>query len=99
MLGRISEVIRPLPNKIRIEGHTDDLPPTAALFASNWELAGARALAVLGYFAGPGRIAPTRLSSASYGEYKPVAPNDGLEGRAKNRRADVVILYTPGAGN
>lgn len=97
VLDQIADLIRPLPNKVRVEGHTDDLPPAAALFASNWELAAARALAVLRYFAGPGRVAPERLSAASYGQFKPVAPNDTVAGRAQNRRAEIVLLYTPGS--
>jgi chemotaxis protein MotB len=98
VLDRIAELIRPLPNKIRVEGHTDDLPPAVSLYPSNWELAAARALAVLRYLAGPGQIAPDRLSATSYGEFRPIAPNDGIAGRSQNRRADIVILYTPGIG-
>jgi chemotaxis protein MotB len=97
VLDRIADLIRPLPNKVRIEGHTDDLPPPAALYASNWELAAARALAVLRYFAGPGRVPPERLTAASYGQFKPVASNETVAGRAQNRRAEIVILYTPGS--
>jgi chemotaxis protein MotB len=99
VLERIAELLRPLRNKIRIEGHTDDLPPPTTLYPTNWELAAARALAVLRYFAGPGGVDPARLSSVSYGEYRPVVPNTSVANRARNRRADIVILYTPGARN
>lgn len=93
-LAAVADIIRPLPNKIRVDGHTDDLPPSPALFASNWDLAAARALSVVKYLNKDAQIAPNRLSAASYGEFNPIAPNDSVVDRMKNRRADIVILYS-----
>ena len=73
-----------------------ELPPTTSLFATNWDLAAARSLAIVRYLGGIGRVTPARLSAASYGEFQPIAPNDDFANRVKNRRADIVILYTPG---
>ena len=92
MIDRIAASVRPTPNGIRIEGHTDDVPIRTAKFASNWELSTARASAVVAYLAGSGGLAPERLSAAGYGEYHPRVPNDSAENRAKNRRIDIVIL-------
>jgi chemotaxis protein MotB len=91
-VDRIAAAVRPTPNGIRIEGHTDDVPIRTAKFASNWELSTARASAVVAYLAGSGGLAPARLSAAGYGEYHPRVPNDSAENRAKNRRIDIVIL-------
>jgi len=77
--------------RITVEGHTDNVPVRNAKFNSNWELSTARASTVVALLIDKAAIAPTRLSAAGYGEFKPVAPNDTAEGRAKNRRVDVVI--------
>ena len=92
MRAVVAASVRPTPNGIRIEGHTDDVPIRTAKFASNWELSTARASAVVAYLAGSGGLAPERLSAAGYGEYHPRVPNDNAENRAKNRRIDIVIL-------
>ncbi len=75
---------------IRIEGHTDDRPIATARFPSNWELSTARAMAVIRELAG-GKIEPDRLSAAGYAQFHPIADNTTPEGRAQNRRVDLVI--------
>lgn len=92
LLSVLARRLRAMPNKVRIEGHTDDIPITTALYASNWELSTARALALVHYMSDAG-VAPQRLSGIGYGEFQPVAPNDTREGRAQNRRVDIVIIY------
>jgi flagellar motor protein MotB len=77
--------------RVTVEGHTDNVPVKNAKFNSNWELSTARASTVVAFLIEKARIAPTRLSAAGYGEFKPVAANDTAEGRAKNRRVDIVI--------
>ena len=79
-------------NLVAIEGHTDNVPIKYSGWKSNWELANARALAVLHYFVDECQIEPIRLSAVSFGEYNPVADNETPEGRQKNRRVEVVIL-------
>ena len=92
MIDRIAAAVRPTPNGIRIEGHTDDVPIRTPKFASNWELSTSRASAVVAYLVASGGLAPARMSAAGYGEYHPRVPNDSAENRAKNRRIDIVIL-------
>lgn len=93
VVKKVVEIIGGLPNYIRIEGNTDDQPPDA-LFADNWQLSTARALAVLTAMTQLG-ISPDRLSAAGYAQYNPIAPNTDDASRAKNRRVDIVILYPP----
>ena len=91
VLATIADELRPRKVDIRVEGHTDDVPIRTVRFHSNWDLSAARATAVIAQLAGPGRIAPGRLSASGYGEFHPVASNATPEGRAQNRRVDLVI--------
>ncbi|MFH1504011.1 MAG: OmpA family protein [Candidatus Omnitrophota bacterium] len=78
-------------NNIMVEGHTDNEPIKYSRWKTNWELSTQRALSVL-YHLESGGVNPLRLSAAGYGQYKPVASNDTIEGRQFNRRVEVVIL-------
>lgn len=80
---------------VRVEGHTDNVPISTARFRSNWELSTARATSVIAEIAKLDVIAPADLSAAGYGEFHPVASNDAPEGRAQNRRVDLVISVVP----
>lgn len=77
---------------IRIEGHTDDVPVHNAHFSSNWELSTARATEIVQLLLTKYDFAPERLSAAGYAQYHPVASNSTAEGRAQNRRVDIVVL-------
>lgn len=79
---------------ITVEGHTDNVPISNSIHQSNWELSGNRASNVVRYLIENQGIDPKRLSTAGYGEYHPVAPNDTPENMAKNRRVDIMILRT-----
>jgi chemotaxis protein MotB len=92
VLDAIADSVLSLPNQIRIEGHTDTTPIHTSRFPSNWELSTARATYVLSYLTKRFPLAPSRLSVAGYGEYRPVASNATAESRALNRRVDLVIL-------
>jgi chemotaxis protein MotB len=92
LIARVAATIAPLPNLIRVEGHTDDVPIRTARFASNWELSTARASAVVAYMIEHEHIDPARLSAAGYGEYHPKVPNSSPQNRARNRRIDLVVL-------
>jgi chemotaxis protein MotB len=94
ILDNVASILRSLPNPIRVEGHTDNLPINTYRFPSNWELSTARATTVVRYLAEKHGIPPDRLSAAGYGEWRPVAPNDTPEHRAQNRRVDIVVLRT-----
>ncbi len=97
VLQSLARVLARLDNSVRIEGHTDDIPPSGASYSSNWELSAARSVAVVRYLSEVEGIDARRLSAAAYSEYQPVAPNDSPRSRGKNRRSEVLILY-PSAG-
>ena len=78
--------------KLRVEGHTDDVPIMTGRFASNWELSTARATSVVTFLVQQVGLAPQRLSAAGYGEFHPRVPNTTDETRGRNRRVDIVLL-------
>jgi chemotaxis protein MotB len=88
----MADQLRALPNQIRVEGHTDDVPIHTAQFASNWELSTARATTVVQFLVEAGGLDPSRLAAAGYAEYRPRLPNDSPDHRARNRRVDIVVL-------
>lgn len=77
--------------QIRVEGHSDNLPVKGGKYSSNWELSSARAVNILSYMMSNG-IDKKRLSAAGYADNMPLATNDTQEGRAKNRRVDIIII-------
>ncbi|MFQ5455083.1 MAG: flagellar motor protein MotB [Nitrospirota bacterium] len=77
---------------IRIEGHTDNIPISSERYPSNWELSASRAVAVLRYLAERYDLPLDRLSAVGFGEYRPVASNNTIEGRAKNRRVEIILV-------
>jgi chemotaxis protein MotB len=84
---------------IRVEGHTDNVeigPSLKSRYASNWELSKARANGVVRYLVEKGGLDSARLTSVGYGDSRPAASNAVEEGRAKNRRVEI-LLYAPQA--
>lgn len=94
LMSRVGRVLIGLPNAVRVEGHTDDTPIKNIRFASNWDLSTARATRVVAYFVLNAGLPPSRLSAAGYSEFHPRATNATAEGRARNRRVDIVVLNT-----
>jgi chemotaxis protein MotB len=92
LIARVGDALRRIPNAIRIEGHTDDVPIRTVRYASNWELSTARASAVVAFLVNDVGIRARRLSAAGYGEFHPRETNDTPGNRARNRRVDLVIL-------
>lgn len=92
IIRQVGEALKDLPNYIRVEGHTDNLPIHTARFPSNWELSVLRASNVVHVLQDEGGIPPDRLSIIGYGEYRPLVPNEDDLSRAMNRRVDIVIL-------
>jgi len=92
ILAKIAAEIQGFGNPVRLEGHTDSQPIHNSRFRSNWELSAARSIAMLELLEQKFGIAPERLSVAGYAENAPVESNDTEEGRARNRRVDLVIL-------
>jgi chemotaxis protein MotB len=91
-IDRLAAVLKARSESLRIEGHTDNVPIHNGRFESNWELSTARASDLIKVFVERYAFEPRRLSAAGYAEFHPVAPNNTPEGRARNRRVDVVIL-------
>jgi chemotaxis protein MotB len=94
-LSRVAAALKEFPHQIRIEGHTDNVPIHTKEFPTNWELSTARALNITRFLAEEGYLPPERLAASGYGEFHPVAGNDTPEGRAQNRRVELVILKAP----
>jgi chemotaxis protein MotB len=92
LVSRVAAAVQRLPNGIRVEGHTDNIPIRTPKYGSNWELSTARASAVVAYLVQHTRIEPARLSAAGYGEFHPRVANDTPANRARNRRIDIIIL-------
>lgn len=93
VLMLVAAALHGLPNQMRIEGHTDNIPVNSPDFATNWELSAARASRVLRFLTEQGGLDAGKLFLAGYADTQPVADNATPEGRALNRRADIVILY------
>jgi chemotaxis protein MotB len=96
VLDRVAAILGKVADRqIRVEGHTDNVPIGARLkdvFPSNWELSAARATNVVRYLQESGGIDPGSLVAAGYSEYRPVASNESPEGRARNRRIEIVLI-------
>ncbi len=97
-LQAIAELVRETGTPVAVEGHTDSIPIRTALYPSNWELSTARATKILSYLIRDLGYDPTRLSASGYSEYRPIAGNDTAEGRAQNRRVDLVVLTEDSEG-
>ena len=96
IMDKLSDIIREIPNPVEVEGHTDNIPISTERFPSNWELSTARASAVVRHFISRG-INPERLKASGYADTRPIASNATPEGRAQNRRVEIVILNIRGA--
>lgn len=92
VLMKLAELIRNIPNQVVIEGHTDNVPINTLQFPSNWELSSERALNVMWYLTKNRGLNYERFSTAAYGEHSPIASNDTSDGRAQNRRVNVLIV-------
>ncbi|WP_243370930.1 OmpA family protein [Geotalea sp. SG265] len=95
VLQKVVDIVKNIKDKaIRIEGHTDNDQIVGALakkYPTNWELSAARAINVTRYLQQQG-IDPLNLSAIAYGEFKPVADNTSREGKAKNRRIEIILV-------
>jgi chemotaxis protein MotB len=91
VVDKLAAAIGRLPNNLAVEGHTDNVP-ISGRYASNWELSTARATTVLRELIERHGISPSRLSAAGYADERPLATNDTVDGRAANRRVELVVL-------
>lgn len=92
ILNTIIEAMTQYSNPLRIEGHTDNIPISSSQFPSNWELSTARSTNVLRYILRSYEVDPSLISATGYAEFRPTAENTTSEGRARNRRVDIVLL-------
>jgi chemotaxis protein MotB len=91
-LRQIAASLSRTPYDLRVEGHTDNVPIHTDSFDSNWELSSARATRIARLFLELRALPADRLSAAGFAEFHPVASNATAEGRAANRRVDLVVL-------
>lgn len=91
VIDEIGNLIVRLPGRVNVVGHTDSVPISTPRFRSNWELASARAVTVLHHLLRVTGLPPHRFHLEGYGETQPIADNSSPEGRARNRRVEVII--------
>jgi len=92
VLDTIVEMLRPIDNKIRLVGHTNNTPSSNPTYPTNWELSLARATSVAKYLINAG-IAPERITISGRGEYAPIFPNDTEQHKELNARVEIIIVY------
>jgi len=93
MLEKMAKTIGSNPGSVIVAGHTDSIPISNSQFRSNWELSASRAVTVLHELMVHGGIPENRFRLEGYGDTKPVDTNDTPEGRARNRRVEVTLMY------
>lgn len=91
MLRGLAKKLKPLPNLLRVDGHTDPVPITKARYRTNWELSAARAFSVIDVFIQEG-VEAERLYAYGYGEHRPIADNSTPLGRSQNRRIELTLI-------
>lgn len=95
VLAKVARSIKGVPDReVRVEGHTDDVAVRSPKFGSNWDLSAARAATVAKVLA-EGGVSPKLLAVVGYGEFRPLAPNDSPENRARNRRIEISLVAPP----
>jgi chemotaxis protein MotB len=91
-LAEVAQVLGSIPKRaFQVEGHTDNVPIATAQYPSNWELASARAITVVKAMV-EGGLPVERVSAASFADTRPIAANDSMEGKAQNRRIEIIIV-------
>ena len=97
VVDQVVDILAGVPNSVRVEGYTDNVPISSGQYRSNWDLSAARAGSMVHRLLLRG-LDPLRLSLAGYGEYRPIDDNASEAGRSHNRRVVLVVLATPDAG-
>lgn len=94
ILDKVGEILTPIARSVVVEGHTDNRPIQTAQFPSNWELSGARAASVVRFFLNQSHaLDPAKYKTIGYGEYRPEVSNDTPQGRARNRRVEILFSH------
>jgi chemotaxis protein MotB len=92
LLAAVASLIKKSQRSIVIEGHTDNIPLRGTRYSSNIELSAARAARTYSFLVDEEAVNPERMSASGYGEYRPIASNATVEGRARNRRVDIIFV-------
>ena len=92
LLLEISKMLHGLDNEIKVVGYTDNVPIKNEKFRSNWELSSMRAINVMNFMVDSGKIQEDKVSIQAYGEYQPKFDNTTEQGRAKNRRVEIIVV-------
>ena len=92
VLQRVATVLGTLKGPVVVSGHTDDVPIATSKYPSNWELSAARASAFVHFMTKTDGLAAHRLEIRAHGEMRPLAPNDSMENRARNRRVEIALI-------
>jgi chemotaxis protein MotB len=96
IVAEVADVLRGMPNQVSLVGYADAVPIHNRHFKDNWDLSTARSLRLLALLSHTYGVAESRLSVASYGSYRPTGSNETADGRARNRRVEIVILDDSG---
>ena len=99
IIAKLAGAVKEVSNPLRIEGHTDSVPIHNARFRSNWELSAARSIAMMELLAARFDIDDQRMAIVGFADTSPQTSSDTPEGRARNRRVDIVILNKYALGN
>ncbi len=91
-IGKVADVLKGLPNALRLEGHTDSKPISNSRFRDNWELSAARSIAMLRILDEKFGLPPQRMAIVGYADTEAVDSNDTEQGRGRNRRVDIVVV-------
>ncbi len=91
ILAKLADALNAVQNPLRIEGHTDSQPIHTARFRSNWELSAARSIAMMELLTTRFHVDRMRIGIVGFADTSPEDSNDTPEGRARNRRVDIVI--------
>ncbi len=94
LIKYLGQILAEIENEIQVKGHTDNLPINTVEFPSNWELSTARALNVVKKFVENPELNANRFSVVGYSEYRPIESNLTSQGRAKNRRVELLVVRT-----
>jgi chemotaxis protein MotB len=92
VIDTVGQALRQLPNDISVEGHTDNQPISSSQFPTNWELSTTRADSVLRRLSEHDGLNPAHLQAIGYSDTRPIAANDSVTNRARNRRVEIVVL-------
>ncbi len=91
-IGKVADVLKRLPNSLRLEGHTDSQPISNSRFRNNWELSSARSIAMLQILSERFGLPPQRMAIVGYADTEGVDSNETEQGRGRNRRVDIVVV-------